>query len=71
MANDDFWILDTGASYHMAENSARMYEVRTLPPSREFRSTAGKGKLGVQFVEGVIIVIQGVAKQRMKLVDES
>ena len=68
-SEDDIWIADSGASYHMTHDRTRIYNVRPPPPRHETSTTEDRRKIKVGHIGNMDVIFHGKTDQRTTLID--
>ena len=68
-SEDDVWIADSGASYHMTHDRTRIYTVRPSPPGRETITIGYRRKIKVEYIGNMGVIFHGKTDQRITLID--
>ena len=66
---DDVWIADSGASYHMTLDGTRTYNVKPPPPGRETITIGDRRKIKVKYIRNMDVIFHGKTDQRITLID--
>ena len=67
--DDDVWIADSGASYHMTHDRTRMYNARPPPPGRETITIGDRRRIKVEYMGKMDVIFHGKSDQRITLID--
>ena len=66
---DDVWIADSGASYHMTHDRTRIYNARPPPPGRETITIGDRRRIKVEYIGNMDVNFHGKSNQRITLID--
>ena len=66
---NDVWIADNGASFHMTHDRTRMYNARPPPPGRETITIADRRRIKVEYIGKMDVIFHGNSDQRITLID--
>lgn len=56
----DFWIADSGESYHMTNNNANMYDARPPPPVRKWIMIGNRRRHRVEYIGSMHAAIKSM-----------
>ena len=66
---DDVWIADSGASYHMTHDKTRMYNARPSPSGRETVTIGDRRRINVEYIGNMDVIFHVKSDQRITLID--
>ena len=66
---DDVWIADSGASFHMTHDRTRTYNVRPPPPGRETITIGDRRRIRVEYIGNMDVIFHGKNDQRITLIN--
>ena len=68
-SEEDIWIADSGASYHMTHDRIRLHNLRPPPPGRETITIGDRRKIKVEYIGNIDVIFHWKTDQRITLID--